>query len=48
MLVTFFIRIAHKGKHETAEIKQSFNIPKDDEPLGEVALGKLNKKNRNN
>jgi putative membrane protein len=45
MLVTFFINLHYKGKAYRKEIRQSFHIPRDDEPLGEVALRKMSKKN---
>jgi len=45
MGVTFFINLYYKGKEERKEIASSFHIAADDEPLGEVALKKMSKKN---
>ena len=44
MFITLLIRLGGKGKEEAREIKTSFRIPKNDSPLGEVALKKLFKK----
>ncbi len=44
MFVVFVINLSMRGKEYAKELKESFSIPKNDAPLGEVALKRISKR----